>query len=173
FLLAMQYPNGCLPQIYPLEGSYHDAATFNDNAMVNALVVLRGVGAGKYAEATPSILARTDTAQHDECVHHRVVVEGGRVVVAPFQRIDLGQAPVRILHREQEVDAATNRLLVARIAMQRILPREKVDLRRRLIIVDGRDPLPIRALGEIAFARLARVLREVDVLRPTAVRRLE
>jgi len=62
FLLAMQYPNGCFPQIYPLEGSYHDAATFNDNAMVNALVVLRGVGAGKYAEATPSQRSRAAAA---------------------------------------------------------------------------------------------------------------
>jgi PelA/Pel-15E family pectate lyase len=62
FLLAMQYPNGCFPQIYPLEGNYHDAATFNDNAMVNALVVLRGVGAGKYAEATPSQRPRAAAA---------------------------------------------------------------------------------------------------------------
>ena len=32
YLLDAQYPNGCFPQVYPLEGSYHDAATFNDNA---------------------------------------------------------------------------------------------------------------------------------------------
>src|SRR4051812_15590063 len=29
YLIAAQYPNGCYPQIYPLEGSYHDGATFN------------------------------------------------------------------------------------------------------------------------------------------------
>jgi PelA/Pel-15E family pectate lyase len=49
YLLAMQYPNGGYPQVYPLEGSYHDAVTFNDNAMVNALVVLREVADGRYA----------------------------------------------------------------------------------------------------------------------------
>ena len=48
YLLAMQYPNGCYPQVYPLEGSYHDAATFNDNAMVNTLAVLREVADGRY-----------------------------------------------------------------------------------------------------------------------------
>lgn len=52
YLLEMQYPNGCFPQVYPLEGSYHDAATFNDNASVNAIVLLRDVSAGWYSSAT-------------------------------------------------------------------------------------------------------------------------
>jgi PelA/Pel-15E family pectate lyase len=41
FLAAAQYPNGCFPQVYPLQGGYHDAVTFNDDAMVQ---VLRAVG---------------------------------------------------------------------------------------------------------------------------------
>ncbi|MDB4875054.1 MAG: pectate lyase [Gemmatimonadetes bacterium] len=48
YLLASQYPNGCLPQVYPLEGSYHDAATFNDDATVNVLRVFREVAAGEF-----------------------------------------------------------------------------------------------------------------------------
>jgi PelA/Pel-15E family pectate lyase len=47
YLLASQYPNGCFPQVYPLEGSYHDAATFNDNATVNVLRVLQNVADGE------------------------------------------------------------------------------------------------------------------------------
>ena len=33
YLLAAQFPNGGWPQVYPLEGGYHDAITFNDNAV--------------------------------------------------------------------------------------------------------------------------------------------
>ena len=40
YLLAAQMPNGCFPQIYPLQGSYHDAITYNDDATINALTVL-------------------------------------------------------------------------------------------------------------------------------------
>lgn len=52
YLLASQFPNGCFPQVYPLQGSYHDAATFNDDATINALTVLREVGTGTYPYAS-------------------------------------------------------------------------------------------------------------------------
>jgi hypothetical protein len=41
YLVATQMPNGCIPQVFPLAGSYHDAATFNDNATVNVLSIYR------------------------------------------------------------------------------------------------------------------------------------
>lgn len=47
YVMAAQYPNGGFPQIYPLAGGYHDAITFNDDAMVQALELLRDIGAGK------------------------------------------------------------------------------------------------------------------------------
>jgi PelA/Pel-15E family pectate lyase len=40
FILAAQYPNGGWPQVFPLEGGYHDDITFNDDAMVHVLEVL-------------------------------------------------------------------------------------------------------------------------------------
>lgn len=40
FILRAQYPNGGWPQIYPLEGGYHDDITFNDDAMAHVLEVL-------------------------------------------------------------------------------------------------------------------------------------
>ena len=45
YIFAAQYPNGGFPQIYPLAGSYHDAITYNDSAMVRVLVILRDVAA--------------------------------------------------------------------------------------------------------------------------------
>ncbi|MFG6486854.1 pectate lyase [Roseateles sp. BYS78W] len=34
YLLAAQFPNGGWPQVWPLQGGYHDAITLNDNAVV-------------------------------------------------------------------------------------------------------------------------------------------
>lgn len=40
YLLNAQFPTGCWPQVWPLQGGYHDAATFNDNAIVEILLLL-------------------------------------------------------------------------------------------------------------------------------------
>ncbi len=48
YLLVSQCPNGCWPQVYPLAGSYHDAVTYNDDAMVHALQLLRSVAHDEY-----------------------------------------------------------------------------------------------------------------------------
>lgn len=47
YVLAAQYPNGGWPQYYPLRGGYHDHITFNDDAMVRVLTLLRDVAAGR------------------------------------------------------------------------------------------------------------------------------
>src|SRR6478735_5933893 len=47
YLFAAQYPNGGFPQIYPLAGGYHDAITFNDDAMVHILGLLQDVAGQK------------------------------------------------------------------------------------------------------------------------------
>ena len=69
YLLASQYPNGCFPQIYPLEGSYHDAVTFNDNAIVNVLRLLRDVASGAYRYPTAMQRERAAAAVN---ARHRV-----------------------------------------------------------------------------------------------------
>jgi PelA/Pel-15E family pectate lyase len=43
FVLAAQYPNGGWPQVYPLEGGYHDNITFNDDAMTHILELLHAI----------------------------------------------------------------------------------------------------------------------------------
>lgn len=51
YLLDSQYPNGGFPQVYPLEGGYHDAITFNDDALVDVAQLLGSIAArqGDYA----------------------------------------------------------------------------------------------------------------------------
>ena len=47
YVFAAQYPNGGWPQVWPLEGGYHDTITFNDDAMLHVLQFLQGVAAGQ------------------------------------------------------------------------------------------------------------------------------
>jgi len=47
YIFASQYPNGGWPQVWPVAGGYHDAITYNDNAIVNILTLLRDVADGK------------------------------------------------------------------------------------------------------------------------------
>ena len=47
YLLKMQYESGGFPQFYPDTSGYRKHITFNDNAMINALEVLKNVAEGK------------------------------------------------------------------------------------------------------------------------------
>jgi len=46
YLLAAQYDNGGWPQYYPLRDGYYSRITYNDDAMVNVLTLLREVTVG-------------------------------------------------------------------------------------------------------------------------------
>ena len=85
YLLDAQYPNGCFPQVYPLQGSYHDAATFNDDATVNVLRIFRDIGRDRYALVPADVRARVATglARGIGClVESQIVVEGKRTAWA-------------------------------------------------------------------------------------------
>ena len=47
YLLAAQYSNGGWPQFWPLHGGYHDRITYNDDAMIRVMSLLRDVAAGE------------------------------------------------------------------------------------------------------------------------------
>ncbi len=47
YLFAAQFPNGGWPQIWPMQGGYHDAITLNDGAITQTLELLQDVAAGK------------------------------------------------------------------------------------------------------------------------------
>ena len=55
YLLASQMPNGCWPQVWPLDGGYHDAVTFNDDVITNVLTTLQQASNGN-----PSFLGPDD-----------------------------------------------------------------------------------------------------------------
>lgn len=47
FVLSMQYENGGFPQFFPLRDDYSRDVTFNDNAMINAVRLLRDIAKKK------------------------------------------------------------------------------------------------------------------------------
>ncbi|HEX8694803.1 MAG TPA: pectate lyase [Longimicrobium sp.] len=83
WLLRAQFPNGCWPQVYPLQGGYHDAATFNDDAIVHAAALLRDVARGEYAFVTEEERRRADAAVSRalDCILASQVVVGGKRTV--------------------------------------------------------------------------------------------
>ena len=96
YLLEMQMPNGCFPQVFPLQGSYHDAATFNDDATTHGLTVLRDVSEGKVTEATADQQRRATAAVSKgiACILATQVVVAGRRTIWGQQHDPLTLAPV-------------------------------------------------------------------------------
>ena len=82
YLLDAQYPNGGWPQVWPLEGGYHDAITLNDNAMAQVLDLLTDVADGQgdfaFAPAALRTKARAAAARGVACILAMQVVRDGR-----------------------------------------------------------------------------------------------
>ena len=83
YLLAAQYPNGCWPQVWPLDGGYHDAVTFNDDATTNVLATLQQAADGKPAWLSDSErkAARAAVESGIECVLDAQFVVNGKPTV--------------------------------------------------------------------------------------------
>jgi PelA/Pel-15E family pectate lyase len=97
YLLRSQLPSGCFPQVFPLQGSYHDAATFNDDATANVLTLLRDVADGRLGAAPPETRERAAqaVARGVECiVASQVVVDGVRTAWGQ-QHDPLTLAPIK------------------------------------------------------------------------------
>jgi PelA/Pel-15E family pectate lyase len=109
YLFAAQYPNGGFPQVWPLEGGYHDAITFNDDAMTQALEVLESAasGAGDYAFVPEPVRARARAAvaRGVDCILAAQIVAGGHATVWCQQHDPLTLAPES--GRNYELPAAT------------------------------------------------------------------
>ena len=85
YLFAAQFPNGGWPQVWPLQGGYHDAITLNDDAMLNVLELLRDVsdGQNEFAFVPPEVRTRASASFKrgmDCLLALQVVVNGRRTV---------------------------------------------------------------------------------------------
>ena len=85
YLFASQYPNGGWPQVWPLQGGYHDAVTFNDGAMINVLELLKEVAEGatdfRWVPQEMRIAAAASLKRGIECILQAQIAAGGRSTV--------------------------------------------------------------------------------------------
>ena len=89
YLLNAQYPNGGWPQIWPLEGGFHDSVTFNDNAVAEAALVLRDVAEGQagfdFVPAELEVRAAEATRRAVDVILAAQVRDGDRLLGWPQQ----------------------------------------------------------------------------------------
>lgn len=83
YIFAAQFPNGGWPQVWPLQGGYHDGITFNDGAMVSILDLLADVVFSKtnfnFVPAQLRHKAATRLAFGTDCVlATQIIVAGNR-----------------------------------------------------------------------------------------------
>ena len=97
YVLRAQFPNGCWPQVYPLVGGYHDAATYNDDATVRILALLQEVDRAGRAWVPEDLRARARSglARGVACLLASQVEVDGRPTVWAAQHDPLTLVPVK------------------------------------------------------------------------------
>ncbi|MDI1319703.1 MAG: pectate lyase [bacterium] len=82
YLLAAQYENGGWPQYFPLIKGYYSHITYNDNAMINVLTVLRAASRGEapyeFVDAARRARAAAAVAKGVGCILRTQVKQQGR-----------------------------------------------------------------------------------------------
>ena len=97
YLLAAQYANGGWPQFYPLVKGYYTHITYNDNAMVNVLTLLRAAAQGQAPYAFVDEARRAKAAAAVEkgivCILRTQVKQGGKLTAWCAQHDEATFAP--------------------------------------------------------------------------------
>lgn len=97
YLLAAQYANGGWPQYFPLRKGYYTRITFNDDAMVRTLDVLRAAGDGvapfAWVDDARREKARAAVAKGIECILRCQIVQNGQLTAWCAQHDEATFAP--------------------------------------------------------------------------------
>jgi PelA/Pel-15E family pectate lyase len=130
YLLAAQFPNGGWPQVWPLEGGYHDAITFNDGAIGETLRLLNGAAAGKdifaFVPAGTRKQAAAAVERGVECILAAQIVENGRPAVWGQQHDPLTLRPVAGRNYEPAALCSAESAGIAMFLMELPKPGPKV-----------------------------------------------
>lgn len=102
YLLSSQYENGGFPQFFPLRKGYYSHITFNDDAMIGVLKVLRDIGKGaddyKFVDEERSSRAKQAVAKAVPLILKLQVSLGGKKTVwsAQYDETTLKPASARV-----------------------------------------------------------------------------
>jgi PelA/Pel-15E family pectate lyase len=101
YLLAAQYENGGWPQYYPLRKGYYTHITYNDNAMVGVLELLRDVARRRpeytFVDEARRLKSEKAVERGVECILKTQVKIGGKLTIwgAQHDEVTLAPAPAR------------------------------------------------------------------------------
>lgn len=130
YIFAAQYPNGGWPQVWPLEGGYHDAITYNDNAMINVLTLLRAVSEGKdeyaFVPARTRVLAAASLQRGVQCLLATQIVAAGRRTAWAQQHDPLTLQPTSARNYEMPSQAAAESAGITLFLMQWPQPNPQI-----------------------------------------------
>jgi len=130
YILAAQYPNGGWPQVWPLEGGYHDTITYNDDAMTNILGLLRDVSEGTnefaFVPGATRKLAAASLKRGIDCIlATQIVVDGHRTVWCQ-QHDPLTLQPASGRNYEMPSQVSSESAQIMAFLMQLPKPRKEV-----------------------------------------------
>jgi PelA/Pel-15E family pectate lyase len=130
YLFAAQFPNGCWPQVYPLRGGYHDAATFNDDAVINALRLLQAVAQGRYSRVARSQqrLAEGSVSRGIECLLAAQIKVGKELTIWGQQHDPLDLSAVQARSYELVGLAGRESATITRFLMDQTAPSPRMTL---------------------------------------------
>ncbi len=98
YLFAAQFPNGGWPQVWPLEGSYHDAITYNDDAVTQVLDLMRHAADGQeefsFVPKSIRVRAAASFTHGIRCIFATQIEANGTLTVWPQQDDALMLKPV-------------------------------------------------------------------------------
>ena len=183
YLFAAQFPNGGWPQVWPLEGGYHDAITYNDGAMISVMELMRHVAEGKgdFSFVPKKVRRRASArfARGTECILSTQIISKGRPTVWPQQDDPLTLRPESARNFEPPAECASESADVLMLLMND-LPRpttrelksiqaaaawfQKTEIygQRWSSTADGRNLVPSQGSGPI-WARYYQIGTEVPI----------
>lgn len=155
YLLDAQFPNGGWPQVYPLQGGYHDALTFNDDALSQVAELLADVAARRddyaFVPAPLATQAATAEAKAVEVILATQVVVAGKRTIWGQQHDALTLAPAGARNFEPIALSSDESADLLLFLMKRPNPSPAIVA----AVVDGIGWLKAHALYGVEFTRNA------------------
>ncbi len=152
YLLQAELPGGGWPQVYPLQGGYHDALTLNDDTMIKATALLQRTAAGTgdygFVPAALRTAAGEAAARSLSTLLATQIVAGGRRTIWAQQYDPLTRAPVGARNFEPIALATAESAAALRFLMQQPDPTPAM----RQAIVDGAAWFAAHGLRDVAWS---------------------
>lgn len=137
YLLYGQYPNGGWPQFWPEMRGYQEHITFNDNAMVNTLTVIRDIRDGREPYDTPGLVDRATSIRLEqafdrgiECILATQIIADGEPTVWAQQYDRNTLKPAKARAYELPAYCSMESMAIAWLLMD--IPNPSAEIRRAI-----------------------------------------